>query len=834
MAKAEAVHPPAERLAAYAQGLLDDAEMAEIEQHLSWCDSCGRTIRDQPDDSFVARLRSRSTAIVTSSVLTENEPEEEPLGGFQVPSSLILGQTENTALHDQSTVAGPTLGVAKLPRELNDHPRYRVVALIGSGGMGAVYRAEHKLMDRPVALKLIRGDLLGNAALVERFRREVKSAARLASHPNIVAAYDAEQAGETHMLVMEFIEGTDLARVVDCRGPLPVDEACDYARQAALGLQHAFEEGMVHRDIKPQNLMRTTRGQIKILDFGLARFASEIASQGGLTAEGMVLGSADYIAPEQIHDPHAADIRADIYSLGCTLYFLLAGRPPFPGGGLIQKLLAHSEKTPRQLAELRPDLPAELARVVERMMAKDPSLRPSTPAEVVRALAPFADTSERGGQVLNPLEVNSAPAAATKSHLDPTAAERLLSDSALDPGTRRSGSTVVDRLSRFGPRTLWAAAGLLILALAVVLGVVLRIKTANGLIELVNLPKDAEVLVDGQEVAVTWPGGGNPAIVTVKPGTHRIAVKKDGIEITGDEVTVQANGKEKFTVRIVGPARSTHEVPKVYELESIKNSIGMTLNLIPAGKLLMGSPDDALGAENDEKPQHRVLISKPFYLGTSEVTQAQYEAVMGNNPSHFSANGGGKDLVAGQWTDDFPVENVSWFDAMRFCNKLSDKEGKKPFYRIDGPDAQVPDWSGEGYRLPTEAEWEYACRANSSTQTLFSFGDDVAELGGFGWVSRNSAQRTHPVGQKRPNGFGLYDMHGNVWEWCWDRYDADYYKQPPTDDPRGPGQAAFRVYRGGGGDGTPQGARSADRSGTDPEGRNVWIGVRLALGHSGR
>ena len=227
--------------------------------------------------------------------------------------------------------------------------------------------------------------------MVERFRREVKSAARLASHPNIVAAYDAEQAGETHMLVMEFIEGTDLARVVDRRGPLPVGEACEYVRQAALGLQHAFEDGMVHRDIKPQNLMRTTRGQIKILDFGLARFASEVATHAGVTAEGMVLGSADYIAPEQIDDPHAADIRADIYSLGCTLYFLLAGRPPFPDGSLIQKLMAHSEKTPRPLAEVRADVPPELARVVERMMAKDPARRFQTPDEVAQALAPFAD-----------------------------------------------------------------------------------------------------------------------------------------------------------------------------------------------------------------------------------------------------------------------------------------------------------------------------------------------------------------------------------------------------------------------------------------------------------
>ena len=280
--------------------------------------------------------------------MADEDSAAEPPSGFQVPSSFVVGPGVEAGLHDQPTVAGPApdpLAVAGLPEELNDHPRYRVVAALGAGGMGAVYRAEHRLMDRPVALKVIRGDLLGNEAMVERFRREVKSAARLASHPNIVAAYDAEQAGETHMLVMEFIEGTDLARLVDRRGPLPVGEACEYARQAALGLQHAFEDGMVHRDIKPQNLMRTTRGQIKILDFGLARFASEVASHAGVTAEGMILGSADYIAPEQIDDPHAADIRADIYSLGCTLYFLLAGRPPFPDGSLIQKLMAHREKT---------------------------------------------------------------------------------------------------------------------------------------------------------------------------------------------------------------------------------------------------------------------------------------------------------------------------------------------------------------------------------------------------------------------------------------------------------------------------------------------------------
>ncbi len=410
----EAGHPSPDRLSDYALGRLIGREMDEIEQHLSACDSCCQLIRIQPEDALVAKLRGRGAATFGEPSANE-ESAVEPASGFQVPSSFVAGTALNPALPGQPIFAGPapgSPGLAGLPQALNDHARYRVVAALGAGGMGAVYRAEHRLMDRPVALKVIRGDLLGSAAMVERFRGEVKAAARLASHPNIVAAYDAEQAGETHMLVMEFVEGTDLAELVRRRGPLPVDEACEYARQAALGLQHASLDGMVHRDIKPQNLMRTTRGQVKILDFGLARFASEAASHrgqvkildfgvarftgeaatpGGMTAQGMVLGSADYIAPEQIDDPHAADIRADIYSLGCTLYFLLAGRPPFPDGSLNEKLMAHAERTPRPLAEIRADVPLELATVVSRMIAKEPEQRFQTPDEVARALAPFAD-----------------------------------------------------------------------------------------------------------------------------------------------------------------------------------------------------------------------------------------------------------------------------------------------------------------------------------------------------------------------------------------------------------------------------------------------------------
>jgi WD40 repeat protein len=298
----------------------------------------------------------------------------------------------------------PSPAAGEVPPELAEHTRYRVLGLLGRGGMGAVYRAEHRLMERPVALKVIARDLIDDPAAVERFRREVKAAARL-SHAHIVQAYDADQAGDVHFLVMEYVEGTDLARLVAERGPLPVAQACDYVRQAALGLQHAFEHGMVHRDIKPQNLMRTPQGQVKVLDFGLSRFVSESAPAGAaggapggdsaITQTGSLMGTADYIAPEQALDAHAADIRADVYSLGCTFYFLLAGHCPFPEGTFVDKVAAHRGSQPRPLTDFRQDVPPPLLRVLERMMAKDPARRYQTPSEVARALAPFTQGPRR-------------------------------------------------------------------------------------------------------------------------------------------------------------------------------------------------------------------------------------------------------------------------------------------------------------------------------------------------------------------------------------------------------------------------------------------------------
>jgi formylglycine-generating enzyme required for sulfatase activity len=267
-----------------------------------------------------------------------------------------------------------------------------------------------------------------------------------------------------------------------------------------------------------------------------------------------------------------------------------------------------------------------------------------------------------------------------------------------------------------------------------------------------------------------------------------------------------------------GPALKTHT-----SQESIKNSIGMTLKLIPAGEFMMGSPNLDMDALPDEKPQHWLRITRPFYMGVTEVTQGQYRAITGQNPS------------SNKGSDDLPAENVSWIGAIAFCNRLSAKEELTPYYQIAGETVTVLDGKGTGYRLPTEAEWEYACRAGSPFR--FSFGDDDLSLpwnqmalGQHAWFDgNNSNDWSHPVGQRRPNAFGLYDMHGNVWEWCWDGYDGSYYASSPAHDPPGPSRFTDRVNRGGCWNDDPRVVRAAYRSGRPENDRAGTQGFRVAV-----
>ncbi len=279
--------------------------------------------------------------------------------------------------------------------------QYVLLERIGEGGMGQVYKARHQGLNRFVALKVIRKEWLNNPEALRRFDREIKAAAKL-HHPNIVVAFDAAQVGDTHFIAMEYVEGVDLAKMVKQMGPLPIPQACDYIRQAALGLQHAFECGMVHRDIKPSNLLVTRVasgaagllghwGTVKILDMGLARIPkpADGPQDATLTQAGAVVGTPDYIAPEQARDSHGVDYRADIYSLGCTFFNLLTAKVPFPGGTGMEKLFKHQLDAPPRIEQLRTDLPPALAKVVHKLMAKRPEDRYQQPAEIARALAPF-------------------------------------------------------------------------------------------------------------------------------------------------------------------------------------------------------------------------------------------------------------------------------------------------------------------------------------------------------------------------------------------------------------------------------------------------------------
>lgn len=298
--------------------------------------------------------------------------------------------------------------------------RYRILAKLGEGGMGAVYQAHDAQLDREVAVKILPARSLNDAGAIARFQREARALAKLA-HPNIIQAYDSGDDKGRHFLVMEYVDGVNLAAILREQGAIPPTLAADMIYQAAAGLQHAHEKGLVHRDLKPANLLwqlapmpadrpacatvdpaqaafqPTTsyvppaalrKGIVKILDLGLARFLQDQLGDAPLTQEGVGIGTPDYMAPEQFRNALHADARTDIYGLGCTLYHLISGTVPFPGSSLAEKADAHARKEPMPLEERCPEVPAGLALVVSKMMAKHPRDRFRTAAEVVAALAP--------------------------------------------------------------------------------------------------------------------------------------------------------------------------------------------------------------------------------------------------------------------------------------------------------------------------------------------------------------------------------------------------------------------------------------------------------------
>ena len=272
--------------------------------------------------------------------------------------------------------------------------KYRLIELLGHGGMGNVFLGQHVTMNRRVALKIIARQISGDPASLERFLAEARAAASL-DHPNIVRAYSVDNEVDRYYFVMEYVEGVDLRRLVEEDGPLDCDRAADYVAQAADGLDHAHQQNLIHGDVKPSNLMVNLQGVVKILDLGLARLGGSASGAAGHDTR--VLGSVDYLAPEQAMGSATVDGRADIYSLGCTLYFLLTGHPPFPQGTLPERILKHQTQRPPNVHVVRPRVPADFAAICTKMMAKKPEDRQPTAADVSRALTQWRETAAQPG-----------------------------------------------------------------------------------------------------------------------------------------------------------------------------------------------------------------------------------------------------------------------------------------------------------------------------------------------------------------------------------------------------------------------------------------------------
>ncbi|HMF11773.1 MAG TPA: protein kinase, partial [Gemmataceae bacterium] len=320
-------------------------------------------------DRYLARLAAEGTPL----------PEAEKLASCLVRDGLLTNFQSDRLL--QAKWQGFVLG-----------GKYRLLEMLGAGGMGRVFLCEHIRMRNLVAVKVLPPGQLSEPGALERFNREARAAANLV-HPNLVRCFDVDEDGTFNFLVMEYVHGTNLHDLVRKNGPLDIARAADCIRQAAEGLQYAHERGLVHRDIKPSNILLDWQGTIKVLDLGLARFRQD--SRDHLTDErngGSILGTIDYLAPEQAVSSHNVTTQADIYSLGATFYFLLTGRTLFEEGTITQKMLWHQVRQPASLRDVRPDVPAELEAVVMRMLAKEPAARQPTPATVAVNLAAWTRT----------------------------------------------------------------------------------------------------------------------------------------------------------------------------------------------------------------------------------------------------------------------------------------------------------------------------------------------------------------------------------------------------------------------------------------------------------
>jgi serine/threonine-protein kinase len=587
---------------------------------------------------------------------------------------------------------------------------------IARGGMGVVYRGVHVVLGDVVAIKAIFPELMLNPELRDRFMAEAQIQYKL-HHPNIVQLREFLIEEGKFYIVMELVEGETLAHLLrKMRRPMTASGAVEVFCQALEGLGFAHAHGVIHRDIKPSNIMLTRAGTAKLTDFGIARRLD--ASK--LTRTGTVMGTPAYMSPEQIQGLKV-DARADIYSMGVTLYEMLTGRVPFERSADADSdypvLTAHINQAPLPPRQLVPGIPPGLEAAMLKAMEKRPEHRFASCQEFRQAIvAPPSPprVSVAPAPVLSPLPVATPePPVVPPASAPPP--EPIAPPGHVEPPTP---SPWTKKLLKFG-------------------GI-----TAGG-----------AVLVGLVVAGIVWWRRPQPSPAVTPP-------------VQAPTVSVPATHPEPEVPK--APVVPTREKPHPTVAAPASNKAkenprdGLMYVWIPPGSFMMGCSPDDNQCQDDERPAHLVSLPGGFWLGQTEVTVGAYKrfaAATGRQmppPTSFDA----------EWTNDrLPIVMVTWDDAREYCA-----------------------WAG--MRLPTEAEWEYAARGGS-TEPLYGPLDRVA------WHGGNAGGQPHPGGEKQGNAFQLYDMLGNAWEWVYDRYDPNYYKDERTQDPAGPSSGQDRVLRGG-------------------------------------
>ena len=548
--------------------------------------------------------------------------------------------------------------------------KYTAEKKLGKGAMGEVFYGIHPNLDIPVAIKTLTKLLVDDEQFVERFIREAKMAAQL-RHENAILIYDADNDEENHFIVMEYIAGGDLNDLLENKGPLKEKEALKITRCVASALQAAAKYGIIHRDIKPDNIMLTEDGTPKLADLGIARQNAD--GQVNTTMTGVIVGTPSYLAPEQAHDSKKVDARADIYALGCTLFKMLSGRCPYEGTTALSVMMKHINEPVPDIRTFVPEVSEQTSFLLQNMMAKNPDDRPSSAEELIN---------------------------------------------------------LIDDLKNLPPK---------------------------------NSPKETspqkEITVSGKAFTLTLALAG---LILVLALLIAFLPGKTSPEISQN------------TVETVSEVESPPAVEETNERIQISD-LGIEMIPVKAATFMMGAQEGEPQSQADET-LHRVTISEDYYLSKYEISVAawkvfteasSYETVSETRgwSSYYDNRGSWEHRVNSvNWRninleDDDAISMITYEDALEFCQWLSNRE------RSAG---RLP--AGFEYTLPTEAQWENACRAGSTTP--YANGKTPDQLG---WTRENSANRVRKRGLKEPNDWGFYDMHGNVWEFCLDRSEGENY-----------------------------------------------------------